>query len=261
MSQSAQKKTAAIAETTMTTLQAGRMTPDQIRKTAALYMKKGIETIFGLTTDELLSISQKTVLMLPELNKREMSIQIVSINQAQHKGTAIPVVTYVGSMTSEANKLVSMLAPVCASIRGGYFPGYATLSETKTQISGITVPSHFRNMIVLNKKNTLLFSVGNTLQEISVADALKENWNAAKVVTQLNSEILFIGRPSESEKNVFVVTERSILTVSIENYKAWKEFKAQPASIAQKTLAFFKEGKSYVSVLNNGALEVTPVAA
>lgn len=261
MSQSAQKKTATITETAMSMSQTGRMTADQIRKTAALYKKKGNEAIFGLTTSELLSISQKTVLSLPELNKRDVAFQIVSINQMQHKGTAIPVVTYIGSMTNEVGKLVSMLAPVCASIRGGYFPGYATLSETRTQIGGITAPSHFRNMIVINKKNTLLFSVSNTLQEISVADALKENWNAAKVVTQLNSEILFIGRPAENEKDVFVVTERSILTVSIENYKAWKEFKEQPISSAQKILAFFKEGGSYVSVLNNGALEVAPVAA
>ena len=256
-----QKSNAAIVEAAITMQQAGKMGPEQIRRTAALYTKRGNENIFALTTNTQMSISEKTILSLPAVNKREMTTQIVSINQVHHKGTSIPVVTYIGFITNEVNKLVAMLAPTCESIRGGYFPGYATLSETKTQIGGITAPAHFRNIVVLNKKNTLLFSVDKTLQEISVTNFLKQDWSAAKVVSRLNSEVLFIGRPSENEQDVFVVTESSIFTVDISNYNARKEIKAQPASISQKAIAFFKDGKSFVSLLNNGELEVAPAVA
>jgi len=33
------------------------------------------------------------------------------------------------------------------------------------------------------------------------------------------------------------------------------------ASISQKAIAFFKDGKSFVSLLNNGELEVAPAVA
>lgn len=261
MSQPQKKNNAAIAENVMPVHQAGRMPADQIRKTVTLYTKRNNENIFSLTTDTSMSIGEKTVLALPAVSKRDMITQIVSINQLMHKGTAVPVVTYIGSMTEEAKKLIAMLAPTCASIRGGYFPGYATLSETKTQVGGITAPAHFKNVIALNKKGALLFSTNKTLQEISVSAFLKQNWNEAKVVSRLSSEILSIGRPTEDEKSVFIVTESSIIMADISNYKAWKEIKAQPASISEKAIAFFKDGKSFVSLLNDGSLELTPAVA
>lgn len=259
---SKKKNNAVIVESAMTIHQAGSMSAEKVRKIAGFYTKRGVtENIFALTTDTQMSISEKTVLALPAVNKRDMTTQIVSINQLMHKGTPVPVVTYIGSMTKEINGVVTMLAPTCASIRGGYFPGYTTLSETKTQIGGITAPTHFKNMIALNKKGTLVFSVSKTIQEISLDAALKQDWNAAKIISQLNGEILFIGRPTEDEKNVFVVTESSILTVDISGRNAWKLVKDQPNLTSQKTLAFFKNGDSFVSLLNNGSLEVAPAVA
>lgn len=262
MSQSQHKKSAAatISEKAMTTAQAGNMNANQIRGTVSLYTKRGSKDVFALTTDTKMSIGEKTILALPALNKREIETQIVSINMVKHKGTAIPVVTYIGEMTSEINKVTSMLAPVCASIRGGYFPGLASLYETKTQVGGITAPSHFRNIVALNEENSLLFSTNKTLQKISVADFLKQNWSAAKVVNQLSSEILFIGRPSENEKNVFVVTESAIFTVNIEN-KAFSQIEKQPAPVSEKVLAFFKDSKSMISLLNDGSVALSVVAA
>lgn len=260
MSQSQQKNTAAIFEKAMTMQQAGNMSTDQIRGTVSLYTKRNSKDVFALTTDTKMSIGQKTVLSLPALNKRDLATQIVSINMVKHKGTAIPVVTYIGEMTSEISKVVTMLAPTCASIRGGYFPGLASLSETKTQVGGIAAPSHFRNIVALNEENSLLFSTSKTLQKISVADFLKQNWSAAKVVNQLSSEILFIGRPSENEKSVFVVTEATIFTVNVEN-KTWSQVEKQPAPVSEKVLAFFKDGKSLISMLNNGSIQMSTVAA
>lgn len=262
MSQHSQKKSnaAVISEKAMSATQAGNMNTDQIRNTVALYTKRGSSNLFALITDTPMSIREKTVLALPAVNKADMSSQIVSINMIEHKSAVIPVVTYVGTLPSEANKAIALLAHTCASIRGGYFPGYASLSDTKTQVGGITAPAHFKNMIALNKRGSLLFSVDKTIQEISVADFLKQNWPAAKVINPLDSSVLFMGRPSEDEKNVFVVTEADILTVDIVS-KRWSRIKKQPATLSEKAIAFFKDSKSMTSLFNDGSIERSVVAA
>lgn len=256
-----QGKSNTIAQNTMTKSAAGKMNAQQIRKTVGLYItKKGSEGVIAMTTDIPMSIGQKTVLSLPPVNENDIATRIVSVDQVSHNGAFVPVVTYTGILTYEASAIIAELAPTCASMRGGYFPGHALLSDTKIKVGETNAPAQWKNMIVLHKKNALLFSVGKTLQEISAADFIKQQWRAAKAVSQLNSQILFIGRPSEDEKNVFVVTESSILTVDISNYKS-KEVKTQPSAFAQKAIAFFKDGKTFVSVLNDGSLELTSAIA
>lgn len=242
--------------------EAGAMNQDQIRKTVEMYVSKEGRSVVLFSTDAMMSVAQKSTMELPAVNENDVLTRIVSVNRLEHKGSPVTVISYTGTLTSAGAKLAAMLAPTCASIRGGYFPGHAALAEVKTQIGGIDVPDHWKNVVVLHKKNALLFSSGKTLQEIGIADVLKQNWSAAKIVAnQFNSHILFIGRPSENEKDVFVVTESSIITVDISNYRNWKELKAQPRTISAKTIAFFKEGRTFISLLNNNEIEVSTGAA
>lgn len=259
MSQS-QKNAPAIVRTEMPVFQAGSMTKDQIRKTVELFITKKGETAVVLSTDAIMSVAQKTVLPLPDVKENDVLARIVSVNQLRYNGAPIMAVTYTGVMTNMVAKLATALAATCESIRGGYFPGHAVIAETKTQIGGIDAPEHFRNIVVLNKANEILFSSGKTLQKISVANFMKKNWSATKIVNELNSEILYIGRPSEDEENVFVVTESTIFTVNIVN-KSWSQVKEQSRTVSKKALAYFKEGGAFISLLNDNTLEIATTAA
>lgn len=236
---------------------------EHVRQIAELLVSKTGE-VFAFVVDTKMSISQKTKIALPEVNEREIATRITSVDQLLDNSKTFPLIGYTGIMSDKAIKVASALAPICAPIGGGYFSGRSLLVDAKSWVGGINIPSQYKNMRVVHRKNkadTVIFSLNNTLQEMTVANVLSQQWPNTKVVSSLNDNVIFIGRPSITAEKVYVVTTKYVLDVNFTTYKV-ETVKPQPLVTAEMAVAFFKEGNTFISLTDSGAsLELTTKAA